>query len=167
MKTYAILFAGAVGSSKTTIADYLSQNLDLVVLNNDAIRAETTASLGKFDEEVYEKLRNHKLQSLLERNISFIYDASIDRRWLELRAKLNENNYDYFVISLNFSRPLIEKLLLARGSDSSTVDEYLLDHDNFLKQFGSEISLNLNDKDFDSRFQISLLAVKDWLKYKV
>jgi len=164
MKAYTVLFAGAVGSGKTTMATYLSKNLNLVVLNNDAIRAEITAALGKFDEVAFEKLRQRKFDYLLDKKLSFIYDASIDRRWQEFKNQLNDSNYDYFVISLNFSKPLVEKLLTRRDSDLSTNDKYLSDHANFLDEFGSEVNLNLSDKDFDNQLQASLEAVEKWLK---
>ena len=164
MRAYCIAVAGAVGSSKTTIASYLSQNLNIAILNNDALRSEIRESIGSFDESTYEKLRKQKLQSLIDKKLPFIYDASIDRRWGELKTILDKSNYIYFVISLNYTKPLIEKLLIARGSDISTLDKYMSDHDNFLKLYASEVNLHLSDKDFDNSLKISLDAVEDWLK---
>jgi len=37
---FVILFAGAVGSSKSPIANYLSPKLNIPIFNNDAIRFE-------------------------------------------------------------------------------------------------------------------------------
>jgi len=149
------------------IASYLSQNLNIAVLNNDVLRDQVRESIGSFDESAYEKLREQKLQSLMDKKLPFIYDASIDRRWSELKAKLVANDYGYFVISLDYTKPLIEKLLIARGSDTSTLDKYTSDHDNFLKHYGSEVNLTLSDKDFDNSLEIGLDAIQDWLKSRV
>ncbi len=40
-----ILFAGAVGSGKTPISNYLSYKLNLPIYNNDAIRSEVIEDL--------------------------------------------------------------------------------------------------------------------------
>ncbi len=164
MRAYCIIIAGAVGSSKTTIANHLSKNLNIVVLNNDALRSEIRESTSNFDVASYEKLREQKLQSLLDKKLPFIYDASIDRRWHELKTTLVASNYRYFVISLDYTKPVIKKLLIARGSDISTLNKYMSDHDNFLKHYGREVNLNLSDKDFNNSLEISLDAVQDWLK---
>ena len=39
-KKFCITFAGAVGGSKTPIANFLSTKLNLPVFNNDAIRSQ-------------------------------------------------------------------------------------------------------------------------------
>jgi cytidylate kinase len=48
-KKICITFAGAVGSSKTPISNYLSSRLNLPIFNNDTIRSEVIEDLGVFD----------------------------------------------------------------------------------------------------------------------
>lgn len=61
-KKICITFAGAVGSSKTPISNYLSTKLNLPIFNNDAIRSEVIEDLGIFDSEEHLKRRNARLE---------------------------------------------------------------------------------------------------------
>jgi predicted kinase len=105
-----ITFAGPVGSSKTPIATYLSWNLNLPVFNNDAIRSEVAEDLGKFDVEVYKQRQKERAEQLIQSGINCILDASIDREWPNVKPKLLEKGYKCFIISLDLSRELMEKL---------------------------------------------------------
>ena len=51
-----ITFTGAVGSSKTSIAHFLSSRFGLPIFNNDAIRTEVLEDLGVFDEDACIKI---------------------------------------------------------------------------------------------------------------
>lgn len=70
-----------MGSSKSPIANYLSYNLNLPVLNNDCIRVEVTEDLSFLDQEEYERRKTERVNALINSEINFIYDASIDRIW--------------------------------------------------------------------------------------
>lgn len=57
---YCILFAGAIGSGKSPIANYLSYKFNLPVFNNDIIRTEVKEDLLRMDEEEYERRRSQR-----------------------------------------------------------------------------------------------------------
>ena len=81
-----ITFAGAVGSSKTPIAHFLSLRFGLPIFNNDAIRTEVLEDLGVFDEEEYKRRRDTRLKELAEKNVSFITKA-VGLKAISIRAK--------------------------------------------------------------------------------
>jgi adenylylsulfate kinase-like enzyme len=72
MNKFCLTFAGVVGSSKTPITNYLSGQLNLPVLNNDAIRTEVLEDLGEFNFDEYIKRRNERAESILKK-ISRLY----------------------------------------------------------------------------------------------
>ncbi|MCC6563838.1 hypothetical protein IT087_03015, partial [Candidatus Uhrbacteria bacterium] len=61
MKPYCISFAGAIGSSKTPIAHYLSLKLGLPIHNNDVVRTEVKEEFGELREGEYEKRRDQRI----------------------------------------------------------------------------------------------------------
>jgi adenylylsulfate kinase-like enzyme len=65
-KKVCIIFAGAVGSSKTPISNYLSIKLNLPIFNNDAIRSEVIEDLGFFDSNEHIKRRNSRLEEIIK-----------------------------------------------------------------------------------------------------
>lgn len=164
-KRICITFAGAVGSSKTPISNHLSVKLLLPVFNNDAVRSEVIEDLGFFDSKEHIRRRNQKLKEIIESKSSFIIDASIDRQWKELKEKIIANNCDVFIISLDLSKKLLTKLYKAKGYTESLkrINELIKDHDNFLKEYSSDISLHISDKDFKKRNELSYKAVMKYL----
>lgn len=156
-----ILFAGAVGSSKTPIAMYLSGMLDLSIFNNDAIRTEVIEDLGRFDSEEHLKRRNERLQGVLGRGFSFIVDASIDREWGTLQEWLPKYGYSFFIISLDLSKEKLIQLYEAKGYTESlqTIDRFIADHEAFLKQYGNVVGLRITDENFSRRLELSYQAV--------
>lgn len=162
---YTITFAGAVGTSKTPIATYLSYNLSLPIFSSDPIRSEVTEDMGQFDNDEYLKRRNTRLQNTLKSGKSFIYDASIDREWPKLNEKLRKFNYTWFVISLNLSKEFIRGLYEAKGYNESLkrLDSLIKDHDNFLK-YHHEIDLEITDANFKNRLNLSLHAAEKFTR---
>jgi len=165
-KSIVILFAGPAGSSKTPIANFLSPMLNLPVINNDAIRSEVIADLGVFDEKEFRKRVDERIKYMLESNLSCIYDASIDRAFREERKmiELLKEHYNFFIISLDFSKELLNKVYNSKGCDTSVLDKYIKDHEEFLKHHSDEVNLSLKDEDFPDRLKISLEAAKNWMK---
>src|SRR3972149_2694511 len=96
---FLITFAGAVGSSKTPIAYYLSWKLGIPIINNDAIRTEVMEDVGFFDEEEYKKRRDSRIQELLKKSTSLIFDSSIDREWVNYEQAINAAKYKTFIIN--------------------------------------------------------------------
>ncbi len=167
-KKICITFAGAVGSSKTPISNYLSTKLSLPVFNNDAIRSEVIEDLGVLNAKEYLKRRNSRLKEIIEYGNSFIYDASIDREWKKFKGKLISSNYDFFIISIDLSKNFLIKLYKAKKYFESLerIDELIQDHDNFLNKYSDEICLHITDKNFIKRIQISYKSVKQYLEQK-
>jgi hypothetical protein len=163
---FFITFAGAVGSSKTPIAYYLSWKLNLPILNNDAIRTEVSEDLGFFSEEEYKKRRNERILEVLKNNSSIIYDASIDREWKNWEDKIINAGYKIFIISLDLSREFLTELYKKKNYHESLnrIDKLFFDHEEFLKNFNEIINLHITEKEFNDRLEISYLAIKDWLK---
>jgi len=161
-KRICITFAGAIGSSKTPIANYLSVKLNLPVFNNDAIRTEVTEDLGKFDAAEHIKRRDKRLKEITKNGISFICDLSVDREWGMLKKLLVKNNYRWFIISLDLSKQFLVKLYKVKGYNESlnVLDKFWSDHDNFIKNNDNEIGLHITDVDFKNRCEISFKKIR-------
>ncbi|MFA6424348.1 MAG: hypothetical protein WCV83_03515 [Candidatus Magasanikbacteria bacterium] len=164
-KRICITFAGAIGSSKTPIANYLSVKLNLPVFNNDAVRTEVTEDLGKFDSVEHIKRRNKRLKEITKSGISFICDLSVDREWKMLKKLLVKNKYRWFIISLDLSKQFLIKLYKVKGYSNSlnVLDKFWNDHDNFIKNNGNEIGLHISDVDFKNRCETSFKKVRKYL----
>lgn len=157
-----ITFAGAAGSSKTPIANYLSSRLPLPVFNTDAIRTEVTEDLGHLNTTVYDQRRQDRLDVLLTSDSSFIYDTSIDRRWLELQQQLKDYGYRYFVISLDLSLALLGRLYAAKGYTQDFA-AYHRQHEQFLVEYGDVARVHITDDSFPDRLEIAYQATRSWL----
>lgn len=164
MKTkYCITFAGVPGCSKSPIAHHLGWNLGLPIFNNDTLRTEVKEDLRKFNQTEYEKRRDERVQALLESGISFIYDASVDRLWETHRKKLEEAGYEVFIISLDLSRQLVDRLYESKGyTEVAPLDGYVMDHEVFLENYGDLVGLHIDDGSFTTRLEKSLDAARLW-----
>lgn len=163
---FCITFAGAVGSSKTPIANYLSGRLLLPIHNNDAIRTEVVEDLGTFDQAVYLERRNDRLIFLLDQGWPFILDASVDREWTQAKELFQEKGYDHFVISLDLSKAFLATLYERKNYHESRqrLDQLVADHDAFLATSGADVNLSLTDADFPERLEKSYLAAQEWIE---
>lgn len=166
MKKLCITFAGAVGSSKTPISNYISTKTNLPIFNNDAIRSEVIEDLGYLDNEEQLKRRKNRLNDILKSGVSFITDASIDRNWEKFKEQLKNNNYQRFIISMNLSKKLLTKLYKAKKYTESLayIDKLLEDHKKFLEKYSKDVGINIDDKKFPNRLEEVFQAVKSWLK---
>jgi len=167
-KKICITFAGAVGSSKTPIANYLSTKLSLPVFNNDAIRSEIIEDLGVFNDNEHAKRRNARLGEIIKNGHFFICDASIDREWTDFKEQLISHGYDFFIISIDLSKNLLTKFYKAKKYLESLerIDELIQDHDNFLSQYSYDINIHITDKNFINRMQIAYDEVSKYLESK-
>lgn len=164
-KKICITFAGAAGCSKTPISNYLSTRLNLPVFNNDAIRSEVIEDLGVFDSEEHIKRRNARLKEIAASGISFICDASVDREWGAFKEQFEANGYSFFIISLDLSKDLLERLYRAKGYFEflEVFDKFVEDHDAFLSKHGDDIGLHISDEDFAERLRISCEKAAAWI----
>lgn len=167
IKKYCILFAGMVGSSKTPIAHFLSCNLGLPIFDNDAIRTEVVEDFMDFDvnDDQYLARRDKRMHELVMSGYSFISSSGIDRSWRTIKPVLVENDYEIFIISIDLSRTFIEKLYIAKGyADSLERIELLYqEHEEFLKYFTKDVSLQIRDEKFPDRLELSLKKVQNWI----
>ncbi len=141
---FVILFAGVPGSGKSPIRNVLSYTFRLPVFENDAIRNEIredfiseTTNPDKFNKELMARVKQ-RLLYILENQISFIYDSSIDRKWPELAPILQKYNYTTFIISLDLSINFIEKLYQQKNYNAYLTKLKKQDHpehQNFLKNY--------------------------------
>lgn len=168
MKQTCILFAGPVGSGKSPITNYLSYKLNLPVFNNDIIRTEVKEDLLKFDNEEYEKRRTKRLKEIIDLKLSFIYDASIDRRWKAFRPQVIDSGYQYIIVSLDFSKEKLVEIYKAKGyAELDSLDRTFADHQLFLSEFKNDISVSISDYEFEKRLEVALNGVSSLLERKL
>lgn len=162
---FLITFAGAVGSSKTPIAYYLSWKFNLPILNNDAIRTEVLEDLGFFDEEEYRKRRDERIYEVLKIGNPVIYDASIDREWKNWKDKIADLGYETFIISLDLSKDFLSELYKLKGYHESIprIDQLFADHEDFMKDHEDIVNVKISDDGFKERLKLSYDALNDWL----
>ena len=160
---YCIAFAGVPGSSKTPIAYYLSEQLDLPIFSSDSIRTEVKEDVGWFDIAEFDRRREARLRDQVSRGRSFIHDSSLDRQWVTFKAELTSASYEQFVISIDLSRPFLEKLYRVKGYSMAELDNYLADHEQFLKGYSQDVGLHITDKEFSNRLQLAAETVRQWL----
>lgn len=163
---FFITFAGAVGSSKTPIAYYLSHKLNLPILNNDSIRTEVIEDTGSLDVKEYEKRRDIRAEDVAKRGSSFIWDAGIDREWVNLKKNVESFGYQTFIISLNLSKELLTSLYNRKGYSESLarIDDLITGHNTFLENYANEVNLHINDESFANRLELSYEKARDWLR---
>jgi hypothetical protein len=164
-KKILVTFAGAVGSSKTPIAFYLSYRFNFPIFNTDAIRSEVIEDLLIFDKEEFELRRDKRLKELIDKGRSFILDTSIDRKWTNLRESILKEGYQIFIISIDISRDLLINLYKVKGYEESLerVDDLYNDHEEFLRNFSKDVSLHITDRDFKERLPLSEVKLKEFL----
>ena len=160
-----IAFAGVIGSSKTPIANYLSGKFNLPVFNNDAIRSEVIEDFGFLDEKIHRERRDFRIKEIIEKKMSFICDASIDREWEMLKSRLQKYDYDVFIISLDLNKEFLTKLYRDKGYDESLIqlDKFMADHTLFVNRYADEISLSINDVKFKDRLLLASEALAKFL----
>jgi len=163
---YIVTFAGPPGSSKTPIANYLSEKFNLPIFNHDSIRTEVTEDLLKFDEEEFRKRSSNRLITLFNTKNSFIFDVSIDRRWKIYQDEILKSGYKVFVISMDLSRNYLIKLYEAKRYLESlkNIDKFILDHQKYLSEYSSMVNLSIKDNNFKKRLTLSEQTLTSWLK---
>ena len=162
---YIVSFTGVVGSSKTPIANYLSGVFGLPSFNADAVRSEVIEDKLNYDIPEVEKRFVERLTNMIRKGDSFILDASLDRKFSEYKQKLDESGYKLFLINMNLSREFLVKLYEAKGYADSLkrLDQLIIDHEKFLKEFGDLINVRIDDEMFLKRLEIVENELRKWL----
>ena len=104
MKKIFISYAWATGCWKSPITNYISTKLWLPTFNTDAIRSEVTEDLLEFNMNEAKKRIKERLNLVIQEGSSFIYDASVDRTWWDLKEILIRNWYEFFIISIDLDK---------------------------------------------------------------
>lgn len=164
MQGRCISFAGVPGSGKTPIANFLSSQLYLPVLNNDAIRTEVIEDTGAFEEREFLRRRGVAVNAIFASGKDFIYDASVDRAWEEQAEFLRKTGYAFLLISLDLSKDFLLKLYESKKYDPSWLDPYIADHEHFLRNYDKDIAIHITDADFLNRLNVSLEAARNFLE---
>lgn len=181
-KSFAVVFAGVPGTSKSSVADYLSWNFDIGILRSDSVRFEVKEDLrienlsigedldfstpnrnGALEE--YERRLKERRHTILALGKLIILDGSMDRKWADIKDELHHYGYDWFMINMELSRKFLVDLYIGTGRESfiPQLDGYLRDHAKFLENFSQDVSLEINDKNFMSRLQIASSGLQNYI----
>ena len=77
---------------------------------------------------------------------------------------MNEAGYECFIISLDLSADLLNKIYEAKGyRQFAELDLRQPEHDAFLQKYGHLVNLHITDEEFSKRLNTSLEAVQAWL----
>lgn len=161
---FLILFAGAPGSSKSPIANYLSWKLNLPLFNTDIINTEMREDRLFQDQEEFEKRRKLRTNEALELGYNFIADFSIDRKFSNYKPNIEEKGYKYFIVSIDLSKEFLEKIYKAKEYQAiDKIPSWIEDHNQFLKEYNNLVNLHITEETFPDRLEITYNAVKAWI----
>lgn len=168
---FAVVFSGVPGSSKTIISNYLSAKFLLPIFNNDQLRFEVKEDMMAADINrpdvlaEYEKRYRQRLDELLSTGHPMILDGSIDRRWSVTKEHLDKFNYKHYMIEMAFSEAFLKNFFLDTGRAKflDKLPKYLIDHQKFLDDYSTEISLRITDNRFKDRLKIAAEGVQDFI----
>jgi predicted kinase len=168
---YAVVFAGAPGSSKSIVAHHLSVEFNLPILNRDIIRSEVKEEflVSNINEpkalKEFEKRFNERWHEILARKQNVILDGSVDRSWSRTKQKLEAAGYAWFMIDMELSKKFFVELFTAtkRPKAIDQLDMYLEQHENFLKKYDNDISVKVTDKTFKNRLSVTETGLRDFL----
>ncbi len=182
-KPYAVVFSGVPGTSKSSIADYLSWNFDIGVLRSDSVRYEVKEDMrveslsigedldfhnpnGNGALEEFERRINERRHTILALGKLIILDGSVDRRWESVRQELLQNGYDWFMINMELSEKFLKDLYTGTGRESfiPQLEGYLRDHAKFLDAYRKDISLEINDGNFRGRLKIAASGLQNYIE---
>ncbi len=167
MKPFCITFAGPAGCSKSPVAQYLSCQLNVPVMSNDVIRTEVREDhMGAvLDQKDYTRRVVERVKDLAARKVSFIYDASNDRKWLRFLENFEPDSYVIGVISYDLS-PAFYKAMLAAKQYCEILDgadNYLAQHKAFIEKHPDVVICSITDHNFPDRLDIALRASQQFI----
>jgi hypothetical protein len=170
---YVVTFAGVQGTSKSPIAHFLSITFSLPIISTDEIRFEvredwrldTIVGNTKALEE-FRKRATLRTEKLLASGRPFIFDGSQDRHWAARKQQFTNAGYHWFVIDMELSKEFLVELFNATGrSDFARdhLDNYLKQHQDFMRQHSDDIGLRITDETFPDRLQLSVEALQKFI----
>ena len=168
MRPLVIFFAGPAASGKTEMAHYLSEQFGLPILETDSIRHDTKVAhdvvninevVGDFDKE-----RDRRLKAMYDRKWWFIYDASVDRKWPDLKRQAEGAGYKWLLIDFDLSRDRIMKnrrmFDRPKFEEAELVEKWFSDHDKFHNSKDCEAQLHITDDNYGQRYELATDLVK-------
>jgi hypothetical protein len=170
---FIITFAGVPGTSKSSIAHYLSITFQLPIISTDEIRFEvredwrldTIVGNTKAQEE-FSKRMTLRTQKLLASKHPFIFDGSQDRHWATRKQQFTDAGYRWFLIDMELSKDFLVDLFEATGRTDFArehLDNYLKQHQDFMQQHAADINLRITDETFPNRLQLSAKALQKFI----
>jgi predicted kinase len=184
-KPYAVVFAGVPGTSKSITAQAVSGEFQLPILSSDMVRFEVKEDLrvqhlsiredlqfasinqnGALAE--YERRINERRLEALARGMPVILDSSVDRTWAEVRGQLEEHEYDWFMVDMEFTRKFLEDLYRGTGREAyiDQLNAYCADHQDFLDLYSADISLEITDETFLDRRRVAVEGLARFLQQR-
>ncbi len=167
MEKVFISYAWAIWCWKSPITNYISTKLWLPIFNTDSVRSEVCEDFLKFDENEAQKRIKERLSNIIQNGVSFIYDASVDRKRKNLiKDILIKNNYRYFIISIDLDKKTLVDFYKAKWYNESMkrIDEVYEDHQNFLKNFSNDINMHINETNYQNRLENVYKVVSQRIK---
>lgn len=161
MEKIVITYAWATWCWKSPITNYMSTKLWLPTFNTDAIRSEICEDSLKFNEDEAQRRIRERYISIIEKWVSFIFDASVDRKRPILKEVLRKNWYKIFIISIDLDKETLQKFYESKWYNESMkmIDKIYEDHQKFLKEYSSDINLHINENNYKKRLEIVYEAV--------
>ena len=163
MKKIFISYAWATGCWKSPITNYISTKLWLPTFNTDAIRSEVTEDFLEFDVDEAKKRIKGRLNSVIEEGKSFIYDASVDRTWGDLKEIFIKNWYEFFIISIDLDKEMLLDFYKVKWYSESMkmIDKIYEDHEKFLEEYSDDINIHISEKNYKKRLDIVYKVVRE------
>lgn len=170
-RSFAVVFAGVPGSSKTIISNYLSTKFNLPVFNNDQLRFEVKEDMRAANintPEVlaeYERRYTERFEDFLSTGHSMLLDGSIDRRWPQTKEQLEKFGYGWFLIDMELTSEFLEKFFIATGRPKflDQLPRYLDDHAKFMNKYSEDVNIQINDAHFPDRIKIAEAALRKFI----
>jgi len=166
MNKIFVSYAWAVGCWKSPITNYISTKLRLPTFNTDSVLSEVCEDCLELNREEAHKRVEKRLSKIIKDWISFIYDASVDRRWWVLKDSLIKYWYRCFIISIDLEKDTLLKFYTTKSYYESIkrIDDVYQDHQKFLKEFWADIDLYINENNYKERLDVVYMAVSKRIK---
>lgn len=166
MSKIFIGYAWAIGCWKSPITNYISTKLWLPTFNTDSVLSEVCEDFLELNWEEAHRRVEKRLSEIIENWTSFIYDASVDRRWWVLKESLIKYWYRCFIISIDLEKDTLLKFYTTKSYFESIkrIGEVYQNHQKFLKEFWDDVDLYINENNYKERLDVVYMAVSKRVK---
>lgn len=166
MEKIVITYAWAIWCWKSPITNYISTKLWLPIFNTDSVLSEVCEDFLELNREEAHKRVEKRLNKIIKDRISFIYDASVDRKWWTLKEVLVKHWYKFFIISIDLEKDTLLKFYNVKSYYESIkrIDDVYQNHQNFLEEFWNDVNIHINEWNYWRRLEIVYKAVNKRIK---